>query len=194
MYKEKIVFVLASLNLMLPLSAQDTNESWRELTVMDEYRCSPYVKDDYDHPQSVEPRIIASMGGRIYGPYSGRTFGSRFETDIEHIVGKAEAHDSGLCGADKATRKEFAKDLLNLTLAAPACNRCNNIGGKCALDAAEWLPPRNQCWFVARIIEVRLKYGLTIDEDEAEAIDSVLENCDSTEMIFYEDAVPCPAN
>lgn len=192
MNKEKIVFVLASLTLMLPLGAQDTSKTWRELTVMDEYRCNPFVEDDYYHPQSVEPKIIASMGGHIYGPYSGRTFDSRLETDIEHIVGKTEAHDSGLCAADEETRKEFAEDLLNLTLAAPKCNRCKK-GGKCGYDAAEWLPPRNQCWFVARIVEVRLKYGLTIDKYEAAAIDSVLENCDSTEMIFYEDAVPCPA-
>ena len=41
------------------------------------------------------------------------------ETDIEHIVATSEAHDSGLCAADRATRKQFAQDLRNLTLAPP---------------------------------------------------------------------------
>ena len=36
------------------------------------------------------------------------------ETDIEHIVARSEAHDSGLCVADEATRRRFATDLLNL--------------------------------------------------------------------------------
>ena len=82
-------------------------------------RCSPYDADDYRYPQSVEDRVIAELGG-VYGPYTGRWFASKRETDIEHIVARSEAHDSGLCVADEATRRRFATDLLNLTLASPA--------------------------------------------------------------------------
>ena len=57
------------------------------------------------------------MGGIVYGPYTGTWFDSTSETDIEHIVARSEAHDSGLCAADEATRRRFASDLLNLTLA-----------------------------------------------------------------------------
>ena len=92
------------------------------------------------YPQSVEPDIVASMGGITYGPYTGTWFDSTSETDIEHIVARSEAHDSGLCAADAATKRRFASDLLNLTLASPAVNRSQK-GGK---DAAEWLPDLNQ--------------------------------------------------
>ena len=34
-------------------------------------------------PPSVEAEIVASMGGRVYGPYTGRFFLSMKETDIE---------------------------------------------------------------------------------------------------------------
>ena len=51
-------------------------------------------------------------------------------------------------------------------------------------DAAEWLPDLNQCWYVNRTIQVRMEYGLTIDQDEADAIDLVLAGCESTEMVF----------
>ena len=51
--------------------------------------------DSYPYSQSVEPQIVARMGGRIYGPYTGTTFSSTCDTDIEHIVAKSEAHDSG---------------------------------------------------------------------------------------------------
>ena len=78
-------------------------------------------------PQSVEPRIVAAMGGIIYGPYTGTLFASTDETDIEHIVARSEAHDSGLCMADAATRKAFASDLLNLTLASETVNRRQKV-------------------------------------------------------------------
>ena len=45
------------------------------------------------------------------------------DTDIEHIVARSEAHDSGLCAASAAVKAAFARDLLNLTLASPRLNR-----------------------------------------------------------------------
>ena len=38
--------------------------------------------------QSVEARIVAGMGGRVYGPYTGRYYANRRETDIEHEAEK----------------------------------------------------------------------------------------------------------
>ena len=130
------------------LHAQQT--SWRGLVVAPERRCTPYDADDYRYPQSVEDRIVDELGG-VYGPYTGRWFASKTETDIEHMVARSEAHDSGLCAADPATRRRFASDLLNLTLAGPRVNRYEKV----ALDAAEWLPAQNRCWFAARVVAVR---------------------------------------
>ena len=58
-------------------------QTWRGLSVAPEHRCSPYERSDYPYSQSVEARIVAGMGGRVYGPYTGRHFASRRETDIE---------------------------------------------------------------------------------------------------------------
>ena len=165
-------------------AAATASETWRGLAVAPEHRCAPFHRDDYPYPQSVERVIIESLGGRIYGPYTGRHFSSPRETDIEHIVAVSEAHDSGLCGAGATTRALFAQDLLNLTLAAPEVNRCGG-GGKCGLDANEWLPPRNRCWFAARVVSVRTKYGLTIDRLEAAALERVLSACASTTMVLH---------
>ncbi len=177
--------VLAAICGLAVLSpAPAAGKIWRELVVAPENRCSHYNRKTYPYPQSVEPRIIASMGGRIYGPYTGRSFSSRRQTDIEHMVATSEAHDSGLCASSLGVRRAFAKDLLNLTLAAPAVNRCGRKG-KCGKDAAEWMPPRNRCWFAARTVEVRQKYKLTIDRREAEALEKVLSGCTSTQLIFY---------
>ena len=158
-------------------------ETWRGLTVTPEHRCSPYHRSLYPYPQSVERQIVATMQGRIYGPYTGRYFRSTRQTDIDHIVAVSEAHDSGLCSATAAERRRFAADLLNLTLAAPEVNRCGPRG-KCAHDPSAWLPPHNRCWFAARVVAVKRSYRLTVDRREAAALDRVLHRCPSTEMQF----------
>ena len=154
-----------------------------------ENRCSHYDADDYSYPQSVEPQIVAQQGGRIYGPYTGRYFASTGETDIEHIVARSEAHDSGLCAVDSAARKAFGRDLLNLTLASPSVNRHQKI----AKDVAEWLPALNQCWYVNQVVLVKRKYNLTMNQAEASTAQQVLASCASTAMQFTDQgAAPAP--
>ena len=145
-------------------------ETWRGLTVAPEHRCAPYDKKrDYPYPQSVERDIVRELGA-VYGPYTGTCFASTRETDIEHIVAASEAHDSGLCAADAATKARFARDLRNLTLASPRVNRHEKSGH----DASEWAPARNRCWYAARVVEVRRAYRLTIDRHEAAAHELVV--------------------
>lgn len=169
------------------LSAFSFSETtWRGLVVAPEHRCSDYDKaEQYPYSRTVEDDIIEAMDGKVYGPYTGRYFSNQKETDIEHIVAASEAHDSGLCAASAAVREAFSNDLLNLTLAHPDVNRCNRIGGKCALDAADWLPLKNQCWFSARVVQVKLKYEMTVDAAEAKALEAVLSTCDNVELIFF---------
>ena len=83
----------------------------------------------------------------------------------------------------QSTRRQFANNLLNLTLAAPEVNRCCR-DSKCAGDAAEWMLRMNQCWFAARVVAVRRKYGLTVDRREADALERALSGCSSKTMIL----------
>ncbi|MXX82496.1 MAG: DUF1524 domain-containing protein [Chloroflexi bacterium] len=159
-------------------AVQQALAALQRLTVAPENRCSPYDSGDYDYPQSVESQIVGQMGGRIYGPYTGRTFANTRETDIEHIVARSEAHDSGLCAANVQTREAFSRDLLNLTLAAPELNRHQKI----AKDFAEWVPPRNKCWYADRIIKVKSKYRLSVDSREKAALENALLACSSVAM------------
>ena len=145
--------------------------------VAPEVRITPYDRDDYSYPQSIELQIVARQGG-IYSPYSLRCFSNRGETDIEHIVATSEAHESGLSGRTDAVRRKFGNDLDNLTLAAPRLNRYHKV----AKDPAEWLPANNRCWYVAKYIEIKKKYGLTMDRAEAAAVQKVYESCTSFEM------------
>ena len=166
----------------LDLTTTRGSESWRGLVVAPEDRCSPYDSDDYRYSQSVEQRIVTSMGGIVYGPYTGRWFDNTSETDIEHIVARSEAHDSGLCDASAETRRRFATDLLNLTLASPEVNRSQKSGK----DASEWLPELNRCWFASRVVEVRREYALSVDEHERDILEGILSGCTSTEMVVLD--------
>ncbi len=160
------------LPLFLLLTVTQSPEEWRGLVVAEEQRCSPYTARDYRYPQSVEPRIADRLGG-IYSPYTCESFTTLKDTDIEHIVARSEAHDSGMCAASPERKLEFAGDLRNLTLSAPRLNRYV----KSDKDATEWVPAENACWFAWRIIEVRRAYGLTIDREESAAIDDILAGC-----------------
>ena len=179
-YRVELVFLV-----IFSVYSYAQQHQWRGLTIEPENRCSSYDKSElYPYPQSVEDEIVENMGGVVYGPYTGRYFDNDRETDIEHIVATSEGHDSGLCKASPSKRIQFATDQLNLTLAAPDVNRCGK-GGKCGFDAAEWMPEKNKCWFANRIVEIRAKYSLTIDQAEVNALDAIISKCESFEMIFY---------
>ena len=178
-----LVIVLLCL-LLLSIVKTVSGESWHELSVANEHRCSPYDRDDYPYPQSVERQIVNRQG--MASLYTGRTFANLSESDIDHVVAISEAHDSGLCAADMAKRRRFAQDLDNLTLAAPRLNRHE----KRAKDAGEWMPPQNRCWFARTVVAVKLKYGLTVDRREYEALATVIGQCEiheeSRRRLYFE--------
>ena len=162
--------------LLLFASVVAGDTMWMGLVVAPENRCAPYDRADYRYSPSVEDKIIAALGD-VFSPYTCARFNSKRESEIEHMVAVSEAHDSGLCAADRRTRRRFASELRNLTLAAPTVNR-----RKGAKDAAEWLPETNRCWFAGRVVEVRQAYALTIDAREAAALEAVLSNCSAADV------------
>ena len=155
-------------------------EKWRGLTVADELEpngdCSGYKAGEYDYArEKLLNSLMVGMKGKIFSPYTRREFKKKGDVHVEHIMSRNQAHYSGLCRKGRAKdRSAFASDLCNLTLAGAGVNRAK---GKC--DAATWMPPENRCWFANRIVEVRLKYGLTIDRQEANSLEKVLSACAS---------------
>ena len=148
------------------------------IPIQEEHRCTPYSSSAYSYPDSLEAEILREMDGLYYSPYTAQTYTDAREVDIEHIVARSEAHDSGLCAADRFTRLAFASDQLNLTFAPPWLNR----DVKVAKDLADWLPDNNQCWYANRVVAVKRKYGLSMDAKEAEVATQLLASCDSFAM------------
>ena len=177
---------LIAVNLMSTPTGHVTNLSgspnllWRGLTVVEESRCpeAKYDRDEYGSSyRSKEDDIIEELGA-IFDPYTGICYASDSETTIDHMVALHQAHHSGMCFADTETKRTFGGDILNLTLASGEVN-----GTKGALDAFDWMPEMNKCWFARRVVDVRLKYGMTVDKAEAEALELVLAGCQSTEIV-----------
>jgi hypothetical protein len=42
---------------------------------------------------------------------------------------------------------------------------------------SDWVPPLKRCWFARRVVEIRLKYNLTIDRCEKWALEDILVEC-----------------
>ncbi|MXX68124.1 MAG: hypothetical protein F4Y74_04105 [Gemmatimonadales bacterium] len=154
--------------------------TWRGLVVAPELRCSDYDPEQYRHPAGLEDAVIAELGDKLYEAYTGVYYDHPRDVQVDHIVAKREAHDSGGCTWAPSLRREFARDLDNLALASPRLD----LGIKAGNDAAEWMPDFNRCWYAGTIVAVRRKYDLTVDEAERDALEGVLANCDSTEMIL----------
>ncbi|MXX28264.1 MAG: hypothetical protein F4Z45_00740 [Gammaproteobacteria bacterium] len=49
---------------------------------------------------------------------------------------------------------------------------------KGAKDALDWLPERNRCWYATQVLEVKRKHRLSVDADEADALEAELSQCD----------------
>ena len=154
--------------------------TWMDLPVCEEGARVSYDRDAFGSAySSLEDEIIDALpksDGQVYTPYTCTLFDIQADgtaaTDIEHIVALAEAYDSGLAESQFRT---FAGDIDNLTIADPTVNRRQ----KSDLDAGEWEPPENRGWFAARIVAVKQKYGLSVNPDERDALQAMLNSAPS---------------
>ena len=147
---------------------------WNGLVVSPERRCAPYDEKAYAYPSlELKKRLLAKQP--LISPYTGRVFKSLHECDLEHVTARAEAHDSGMCAMPDSVRHAFVRDPLNQTFAAASVNRWQ----KRSDDVAEWRPELvgSWCWMATRIVSVKRKYHLSVDEKEVAALKEMLATC-----------------
>ena len=115
----------------------------------------------------------------VYIPYTHRYYSedtvsnrNRAEYNLDHIVARRNAHDSGLCKKSSGARKRFANDLLNITLTVKSLNddkRDYTVNG--------WMPQRNMCWFAYTIVQVKDKYDLVVTSAEKAKLNRIWNSC-----------------
>ena len=132
---------------------------------------------------------IAELHGGLLSPYDGVVFPNYHYVQIDHIVARKEADESGMCDRGEAMRTEFAADILNLTLAPGSLNASKGDRDFHDVQSAESsvfrdsLTEHGLCWWAAHTVRVKSKYGLSVDPDEKAALRSVLNSC-ADEHVF----------
>lgn len=132
------------------------------------------------------------IAGSLDDPYKGEAYKFTRDPnniDIDHVVARSNAWQTGANKFDGVKLEEFGNDPLNLLAVDSSLNR-----QKGDADAATWLPPNKgfRCEYVARQIAVKHKYDLWVVEPEKEAMEQVLGDCDSQKAFTNEDAWPAP--
>ncbi|MFG2767446.1 HNH endonuclease family protein [Streptomyces rubiginosohelvolus] len=132
----------------------------------------------------VAPTIEAGCkltGGTWASYYDGQEVTSAGALDIDHMVPLAEAWDSGASTWTAARREAYANDQgadVSLVAVTARSNR-----QKSDQDPADWMPPspEAQCRYVGEWVATKLRWQLTADDRELEALKVYAEGpCEDT--------------
>jgi Protein of unknown function (DUF1524) len=119
-------------------------------------------------------------GGSWISPYDGVAVSDASKLDIDHLVPLAEAWDSGASAWTAQRREAFANDLgVPWALFAVTASSNRSKGDQ---DPADWLPPlaSDRCTYVVDWVAVKVRWGLSVDATERQALLQDAAGCDGT--------------
>jgi hypothetical protein len=116
--------------------------------------------------------------GELFDYYIGETIlydssVSGGNMDIDHIIAKGDAWNSGGYNWDKVKWEEFTNDPDELIAVSASINR--QKGDK---HAGQWLPPNEpfQCKYVVYQVSIKFKYVLSVTDSEKTVMANTLQN------------------
>lgn len=117
------------------------------------------------------------QSGLWAGPYTGLVTKNPSQLQIDHMVPLKETWESGAHAWTDEERETYANDL-DLENALIAVKGGSN-GSKGARDPAEWFPPNRAYWcsYLTSWVSVKQKYELSVDQDEADALEEGFRIC-----------------
>ncbi|MBI2776418.1 MAG: HNH endonuclease [Chloroflexi bacterium] len=124
------------------------------------------------------------LGGRWVSLYDGLVLTDASQLQIDHVVALAEAWDSGASAWTADRRMRFANDL-DVSWALIAVSGASNQS-KSDRDPADWLPPDagDLCPFVSAWIAVKVRWDLSVDQRERDALSGLVRECPNSGMPF----------
>lgn len=131
--------------------------------------------------------------GVLVSPYSGEPMqfvaGSKSGVDIDHVIARENAWQSGASSWSSEELEQFGNDPMNLLAVESSLNRSH---GSRAADA--WLPdtPEGACAYGSRQVAVKARYGLTMTTAEHAALGSLLDGCAGGGTLPGESPWPAP--
>lgn len=178
---------VSSVLLTLPIAPEDTGAHydrdewphWSEQGGGCSTRDVVLQRQAVDRPQvGVGCRVGA---GRWVSAYDGVTVTDPGDLDVDHVVPLAEVARSGRIVDGRRVgprtwsreqREAYANDLAGLVAVTASSNRSKGDD-----DPARWLPDRDRCGYVAQWIDIKVRYDLSVDPAEHEALTAVLTSC-----------------
>lgn len=112
----------------------------------------------------------ALSGGRWTSSYDGQSVTDPTALRVDHLVALEEAWQSGASGWTAARREQYANDQgAAATLVAVTARSQKERAGR---DPAEWVPADagRYCPYVGAWVSTKLRWGLSADKDELEAL------------------------
>ncbi|MGW7458387.1 HNH endonuclease [Streptomyces sp. NPDC054797] len=134
----------------------------------------------------VAPQVAAGCkltGGSWRSAYDDLVVTDAARLDVDHFVPLAEVHDSGGYEWEAARREAYANDQASpdtLIAVSAASNR-----SKSDKDPAQWMPSDGSyhCTY-ATWVGTKLRWGLSADEVERQALLGVAEDCPTTTVVY----------
>ena len=117
------------------------------------------------------------FGGRWYSYYDNAYWTLPADLDIDHFVPLAEAWDSGARTWTTTQRRSFANDLGDYRSLVAVTDNVNQAKGD--QDPATWMPSYGpaRCRYVGEWLAVKLRWRLTVDTAERNALVSLANAC-----------------
>ena len=117
------------------------------------------------------------IGGQWYSAFDGVTTEDDSSFDVDHMVPLKEAWQSGAHAWSSSRREAFANDL-DLPESLIAVSASSNRS-KSDRDPADWLPPLAsfRCQYLEDWLQVKVKWELSVDPREFQAMRDVLLVC-----------------
>ena len=119
--------------------------------------------------------------GKWLSYYDNVTWTRSFEVQIDHLVPLAEAWDSGAYRWNAQTRLRYANDLGDRQALVPTTTALNYA--KLADDPSRFIPAISACRYILSWIAVKLRWNLSVDRAEHNAIASVAKSCPNTRIV-----------
>lgn len=169
-----------------------TSTTWCGLRVEPENRCSPYDARRYRYPADLDRKHVEKRGYRVDAdgkldipfpsPYvGGIQFRYLQDMDIEHVVPRSEAHDSGMCDRYPTEWSAFASAAVNIVVASEHVNRTL----KRDKEPHEWLPDINAARYAWTWVYVKRRYDLSVDPVERDFLERAMGDCEGMEMVDF---------
>lgn len=113
--------------------------------------------------------------GKWFSYYDRVTWTAASDVDIDHMVPLAESWDSGARNWTTSRRQLFANDLGDYRSLVAVTDSVNQSKGD--QDPSTWLPIYDRCRYLLDWTSVKIRWGLTVDSAEKNALTSLGSQC-----------------